>query len=95
MLKEVYRQGPSKVSKHCADFRQLNVIDIAPSSVSNKAAFHRALLNNSKNIQKLLDLWTPLKDPVFHMRFHNIKTYMYEKNIISFVFFVIFNKLFG
>ena len=38
MLKEVYRQGPSKVSKHCADFRQLNVIDIAPSSVSNKAA---------------------------------------------------------
>lgn len=48
MLKEVYRQGPSKVSKHCADFRQLNVIDIAPSSVSNRAAFHRALLNNRK-----------------------------------------------
>ena len=35
MLKEVYRQGPGNVSKHCADFRQLNVIDIAPSSVSN------------------------------------------------------------
>ena len=47
MLKEVYRQGPGKVSKHCADFRQLNVIDIAPSNVSNRAAFHRALLNNS------------------------------------------------
>ena len=54
MLKEVYRQGPSKVSKHCADFRQLNVIDIAPSSVSNRAAFHRALLNNSK-ISRVLD----------------------------------------
>ena len=66
MLKEVYRQGPSKVSKHCADFRQLNVIDIAPSSVSNKAAFHRALLNNSK-ISRVLDPWTPSKDPVFHI----------------------------
>ena len=66
MLKEVYRQGPSKVSKHCADFRQLNVIDIAPSSVSNKAAFHRALLNNSK-ISRVLDPWTPNKDPVFHV----------------------------
>lgn len=85
MLKEVYRQGPSKVSKHCADFRQLNVIDIAPSSVSNKAAFHRALLNNSK-ISRVLDPWTPYKDPVFMLRFHNIKTYMYKKNIISFVF---------
>lgn len=66
MLKEVYSQGPNKVSKHCADFRQLNVIDIAPSSVSNKAAFHRALLNNSK-ISRVLDPWTPYKDPVFHV----------------------------
>ena len=66
MLKEVYRQGPSKVSKHCADFRQLNVIDIAPRSVSNRAAFHRALLNNSK-ISRVLDPWTPSKDPVFHI----------------------------
>ena len=39
VLKEVYRQGPSKVSKHCADFRQLNVIDIAPSSVSIELPF--------------------------------------------------------
>ena len=66
MLKEIYRQGPSKVSKHCADFRQLNVIDIAPSSVSNRAAFHHALLNNSK-ISRVLDPWTPSKDPVFHI----------------------------
>ena len=66
MLKEVYRQGPSKVSKHCADFRQLNVIDIAPSSISNRAAFHRALLNNSK-ISRVLDPWTPSKAPVFHI----------------------------
>ena len=66
MLKEIYRQGPSKVSKHCADFRQLNVIDIAPSSVSNRAAFHHALLNNSK-ISRVLDPWTPSKAPVFHI----------------------------
>ena len=66
MLKEVYRQGPSNVSKHSADFRQQNVIDIAPSSVSNKEAIHRVLLNNSKR-PRVLDPWTPVKGPVFHI----------------------------
>ena len=66
MLQEVYRQGPSRVSKHCADYKKLNVIDIAPSSVSKKAAFHRALLNNRK-ISRVLDPWTVTKDPVFHI----------------------------
>ena len=94
MLKEVYRQGPSKVSKHCADFRQLNVIDIAPSSVSNKAAFHRALLNNSK-ISRVLDPGHPPRPLSFILRFHNIKTYMYEKKYYFFCFFCYINKLFG
>lgn len=48
MLKEVYRQGPGRVSKHCADFNKLNVIDISPSSVSNPRAFHKSLINNVK-----------------------------------------------
>ena len=66
MLKEVYRQGPGRVSKHCADFNKLNVIDISPSSVSNPRAFHKSLINNVK-ISRVLDPWTKTKDPVFHI----------------------------
>lgn len=66
MLKEVYRQGPGRVSKHCADFNKLNVIDISPSSVSNPRAFHKSLINNVK-ISRVLDPWTKTKDPVFHL----------------------------
>ena len=29
MLAEIYRQGPTKVSKHCADLSKLNVLDIS------------------------------------------------------------------
>ena len=66
MLKEVYRQGPGRVSKHCADFNKLNVIDISPSSVSNPRAFHKSLINNVK-ISRVLVPWTKTKDPVFHI----------------------------
>jgi hypothetical protein len=35
--------GPSTVSRHCADPSRLNVIDIAPSSVSDRPGFGRAV----------------------------------------------------
>ena len=66
MLREIYKQGPGCVSKHCANFRKLNVIDIAPSSVSNPRAFHRSIIKN-KGISRVLDPWTPARDPVFHI----------------------------
>lgn len=66
MTKEIYKQGPGNVSRHCADYKRLNVIDIAPSSVSNKLLFHNALMNN-RNISKVLDPFTKSIDPVFHI----------------------------
>ena len=35
MEKEIQRQGPSKVSKHCADQSKCNVFDIKQSSVTD------------------------------------------------------------
>ena len=35
MEEEIRRQGPSKVSKHCADQSKCNVFDIAQSSVAD------------------------------------------------------------
>lgn len=64
--KEIYKQGTGNVSRHCADYKRLNVIDIAPSSVSNKLLFHNALMNN-RNISKVLDPFTKSIDPVFHI----------------------------
>ena len=36
MEEEILRQGPSKVSKHCADQSKCNVFDIAQSICSNR-----------------------------------------------------------
>jgi len=44
--------GPKKVSAHCLDsseFKNLNVIDIAPSSISAKTSFLEALGDSKKN----------------------------------------------
>ena len=36
MTAEIYRQGPSNVSKHCVtDFSQINVVDISKSNISS------------------------------------------------------------
>lgn len=59
--------GPDSVSRHCADPAILNVVDIAPSSLTNKAAFDtatRAALTKG-TVSKFL---TPANnDPAFHL----------------------------
>lgn len=58
--------GPSKVSRHCADPAILNVIDIAPSSISNKHAFETAV-NTAKAKGKVSHFIKPPLDPAYHL----------------------------
>ena len=59
--------GPANVSHHCADPAILNVIDISPSSLSNKATFEKATraAQTKGAISKFL---TPgNNDPAYHL----------------------------
>lgn len=63
MTAEILRQGPGKVSRHCADHTKLNVVDIAPNSVANRAKFRAAIKADSR-VSKLLE---PPSDPAYHL----------------------------
>lgn len=48
--------GPNKVSKHCADFNSLNVVDIPFSSIGNKADFRKIINKYIPNpVKRFLD----------------------------------------
>lgn len=56
--------GPTNVSKHTADPRVLNVVDIAPSSIKDRRAFEVAV-KSDKRVAKFL---TPAdSDPAYHI----------------------------
>lgn len=56
--------GPTNVSKHTADPRVLNVVDIAPSSVKDRRAFEIAV-KSDKRVKRFL---TPAEsDPAYHL----------------------------
>ena len=63
MRDKVVDLGPANVSRHTADPRVLAVIDIAPSSVRDKAAFERAV----KADQRVSTFLVPPTDPAYHM----------------------------
>lgn len=63
MVDKINELGPGNVSKHIADPQKLNVIDIAPSSITNKSAFVQAV-NADKRVSKFL---TPPADPAYHL----------------------------
>ena len=59
--------GPSSVSHHCADPAKLNVVDVAPSSLANQAAFVKAV-NAAKAKGVVSKFLTPgNSDPAFHI----------------------------
>lgn len=58
--------GPSKVSRHCADPAKLNVIDIAPSSITNKHAFETAVHTAEAKGKVSRFITLPL-DPAYHL----------------------------
>ncbi|MND09835.1 hypothetical protein D3C83_334710 [compost metagenome] len=51
------------MSRHAADPRVLNVFDVAPSSVANRAAFEQAVRAEPR-VAKFL---VPPKDPGYHL----------------------------
>ena len=48
MMNKIIEIGPGKVSKHCGDSKKINVFDIGYGSLSNKAAFKKALTEYEK-----------------------------------------------
>jgi RHS repeat-associated protein len=66
MTQTINEQGPGNVSAHSSDPKVLNVIDIAPSSITDTKKFHNALHNNG-GINKVI---TPIDKPgegAFHL----------------------------
>lgn len=63
MAAKITEVGPSNVSKHCADPTVLAVVDIAPSSITNKTRFVEAALAHS-GVSKYLG---PPNDPAYHL----------------------------
>lgn len=65
MSQKITEIGPRKVSNHAADPAKLNVIDIAPSSMSSseRTNFIKAV-GSEKRISKFLQ---PPKDPAYHV----------------------------
>ena len=63
MEQKILEIGPSKVSRHLADPKVLNVIDVAPSSIANKVAFRQAVKDETR-VSKFL---APPQDPAYHL----------------------------
>jgi hypothetical protein len=61
MLEEINRIGPQTVSRHTADPTRLNVIDISPRSIINRANFIREVRARG------IHLIPNPPDPAFHL----------------------------
>jgi hypothetical protein len=62
MALKIRELGPTKVSRHAADPKILNVFDVAPSSIRDKRNFEEAVKSESR-VSKFL---TPPIDPGYH-----------------------------
>jgi peptidoglycan hydrolase-like protein with peptidoglycan-binding domain len=65
MTAEIYKQGPSRVSRHCADFNTLCVVDIDTGSISNGKAFVKAV-DGDERVSKFLHPGNS-QDPAYHI----------------------------
>lgn len=61
MLDKIYELGPRTVSRHCGNHSELNVIDIAPSTIRNPKKF-AGIIGANSGVSKILTPWnTPEK----------------------------------
>lgn len=67
MKNKILKVGPSKVSRHCADPAVLNVVDIAPSSIADKAAFEAAVKKAARKGGSVSKFLEPPQDPAYHL----------------------------
>ena len=63
MTAKIIEVGPANVSRHCADFNKLCVVDIAPSTVQNQAKFVAAF----KADKRISKYFMPPTDPAYHL----------------------------
>ncbi|WP_066370650.1 transglycosylase SLT domain-containing protein [Herbidospora mongoliensis] len=63
MTRKIVDVGPKNVSLHTADPRTLAVIDVAPSSIRDRAAFERAVKADARVARFL----RPPDDPAYHL----------------------------
>lgn len=63
MVAKINELGPSSVSRHCADASVLCVVDIAPSSISDKPKFIAAFERDARVSYSL----KPPADPAYHL----------------------------
>ena len=63
MEAKIVEIGPTAVSHHASDPKILNVFDVAPSSVANRAAFEQAVRADAR-VKKFL---VPPNDPGYHL----------------------------
>jgi hypothetical protein len=63
MAAKINELGPGNLSHHLGDQSVLNVIDIAPSSIPDKAAFEKAVEAETR----VLKFIKPPKDPSYHL----------------------------
>lgn len=64
MEKLITSIGPDKVSKHCADPKKLNVLDIDPAAIAPKSQAFIQAVSKETRISKLL---LPPNDPAYHV----------------------------
>ncbi|HEX6747715.1 MAG TPA: transglycosylase SLT domain-containing protein [Longimicrobium sp.] len=63
MERKIIAIGPTKVSRHASDPRVLNVFDVAPSSITDRAAFEAAV----RSEPRVAFFLTPPRDPGYHL----------------------------
>jgi len=69
MEQKILDLGPSKVSKHIADYKKLVVIDIAPSSIAHKAAF----VMQFEHDERISRSFKPPLDNAYHLEIPNLE----------------------
>jgi len=67
MVDQINIESPQRVSLHCSDFTEWNVIDVAPSSIENGVAFTMVLNIARGNEDVTLDYIEPGNDPAHHI----------------------------
>jgi len=65
MQNKIMTLGPGKVSSHVADFKKMNVVDIAPSSIPK--AFHTMFEKTVESDKRISRFFKPPKDPAYHL----------------------------
>ena len=63
MTEKIREVGPTRVSRHASDPKELNVFDVAPSSIADHVTFEK----RAKGDRRISLFLTPPLDPAYHL----------------------------